>query len=199
MWPWEHLAVAYLAYSLGRRLRKRAPPGHFEALALAFGSQFPDLVDKPLAWTFHVLPSGLSLAHSLLVAVPTTVAVFVLAGLRDLRRRSVAVAFGTGYVLHLPADGLYPIVYGSAPRWQFLLWPLIPASGATQAGFLENVVYYLGNYLHVLATPKGLVFVVAELLLLGTALGMWLRDGRPGVRPFVDVVCGRQTQDRHSH
>ena len=48
MWPWEHLAIGYLAYSLLGRLAWRRPPTVGTAITVAFGTQFPDLVDKPL-------------------------------------------------------------------------------------------------------------------------------------------------------
>ena len=37
-------------------------------LALAIGTQLPDLIDKPLTYQFAVLPSGRSLGHSLFFA-----------------------------------------------------------------------------------------------------------------------------------
>ena len=48
MWPWEHLTIGYLAYSLLSRLAWRRPPTVGTAITVAFGTQFPDLVDKPL-------------------------------------------------------------------------------------------------------------------------------------------------------
>ena len=65
MWPWGHLAVGYLVYSGLSRWRFGRLPGSVATLAVALGTQLPDLVDKPLAWTVNVLASGRSLAHSL--------------------------------------------------------------------------------------------------------------------------------------
>ena len=48
MWTWEHLAIGYLAYSLLSQLAWRRPPTVGAAITVAFGTQFPDLVDKPL-------------------------------------------------------------------------------------------------------------------------------------------------------
>jgi hypothetical protein len=61
MWPWEHLAVGYLLYSVSCVLWGRYPT-RIGVAALAFGTQFPDLVDKPLGWWLGVLPSGQSFA-----------------------------------------------------------------------------------------------------------------------------------------
>jgi len=70
MWPWGHLAVGYVAFSVFVRFRLgRQPSGH-AALALAVATQLPDLIDKPLAWQFGLLSSGISVAHSILVGVP---------------------------------------------------------------------------------------------------------------------------------
>ena len=68
MWPWEHAAVAYLCWAA---LDRRAARSEGAAVvAVLVGSQFPDLIDKPLSWVFQVLPTGQSLAHSLLFALP---------------------------------------------------------------------------------------------------------------------------------
>ena len=68
--PLGHAAFGYVLYSLYTRLHLNHPPQGLAALALAFGTQFPDLIDKPLTWTFAVLPYGRSFAHSLFTLVP---------------------------------------------------------------------------------------------------------------------------------
>jgi len=68
MWPWGHLAVGYLLWSVLVRDRRFRPPTGAETLLLAVGTQFPDAVDKPLAWSLGVLPNGRSLAHSVFLA-----------------------------------------------------------------------------------------------------------------------------------
>ena len=60
MLPWGHLAVGYLAYSLAVRVRSGGPPAGLAVAALAVGTQFPDLIDKPLVSWVSVLPSGRS-------------------------------------------------------------------------------------------------------------------------------------------
>ncbi|MFC6793255.1 metal-dependent hydrolase [Halobaculum halobium] len=131
MFPWDHLAIGYVAVSLLFRIRGRRV-GALACAALALGSQFPDLVDKPLAWAFTVLPGGTTLAHSVFVAVPLSAAVYVLA--RHRARASVGAAFGVAYVLHLPADLLYgPLATGDPIRVGAVLWPLVSTPG-TAAG-----------------------------------------------------------------
>ncbi|MFC7165331.1 metal-dependent hydrolase [Halospeciosus flavus] len=112
MWPWEHLAVGYVAVSILFRWHGRRV-GALDAVAVGVGAAFPDLVDKPLAWAFDVLPSGTSVAHSVFVAVPLAVAVWFVAARRD--RRSVGAAFAVSYLLHLPSDALYgPLTDGGS-------------------------------------------------------------------------------------
>ena len=50
--PWGHLAIGYLCLSLAIRARWRVPPQGPAVIAVAIGTQLPDLIDKPLAWTF---------------------------------------------------------------------------------------------------------------------------------------------------
>lgn len=70
MWPWGHLAVGYLLYSAAVRLRTGRPPRAAAVVLLLAGTQLPDVVDKPLAWVYHVVPQGYAVGHSVFVAVP---------------------------------------------------------------------------------------------------------------------------------
>ncbi|HET7325515.1 MAG TPA: metal-dependent hydrolase, partial [Halococcus sp.] len=110
MWPWGHLAVGYLLYSAFARRRFDRPPDDAAALCVAVGTQFPDIVDKPLAWTFHLLPSGRSFAHSLLTAAIVCGVVGWYAHRRE--QPHVATAFAVGYVSHLFTDALSPLLGG---------------------------------------------------------------------------------------
>lgn len=174
MWPWEHVAVAYLAYSLYARAVYRRPPRGDAAIVLVLAAMAPDLIDKPLAWGVDVLPSGRSLAHSLFVAIPTIGLSARLAG----RRLGVAVAFG--YLWHLAGDVVYPVALGDPPSLYFLFWPVIDQPAMDTAGLFVRSRYLLGDFLAFLATTRGRVYAVFEGLLLGTALVCWLVDGRPG-------------------
>jgi len=125
MWPWAHAVFGYAWYLLARpRAVKRAD--RYALLAALFGSQFPDLVDKPLAWGLAVIPSGRSLAHSLLTAAVVCAVVYYAAAVRG-RRREVGLAFAVGYLSHLAGDALAPAFGGSYAELGFLLWPLSPA------------------------------------------------------------------------
>ena len=170
MLPWGHLALGYLLYSgLSRVWRHHSPPAT-GTVALAVGTQFPDLVDKPLAWWFGVLPDGRSLGHSLLVGV------VVLLALRQVAKASGRgrewVAFALGYLSHLFGDTLSPLVQLDLRELGFLGWPLVPAVADDHTG---GIVAHFANL------DVGVPFW-AEFGLALLALGVWYREGAPGLR-----------------
>lgn len=123
MFPWTHAAFGYvllvlLVFAMGRRVSRA------ELVAVVVGTQLPDLVDKPLAWGFAALPSGRSLAHSLLLAVPLVAAVVAVAWSR--RHVEAGVAFGLGYLSHLIGDTYVAVYYWRTEEFTFLLWPVLP-------------------------------------------------------------------------
>ncbi len=179
MWPWEHLAIGYLAYSFFIRYATGHMPRRLAVVALAFGTQFPDLVDKPLGWGTTLLPSGISFAHSLLVAVPLVALAVGVCSVVD--RADVGIAFAIGYLLHLPADAVYPLLIGGRLNWTFFLWPLIPAPEAT-VSIIPFVRDLAGQFLAFLATPRGRLYFLLELGLVGGATLRWYVDGAPGLR-----------------
>ena len=123
MLPWTHAVFGYLLLVLiGISLRRRL--SRAELLAVLVGTQLPDVVDKPLAWSLSVLPSGRSLAHSLLVAVPLCVVVLAVAWRRS--HPEVGVAFAVGYASHLVGDTYVAAYYWRPEELTFLLWPLLP-------------------------------------------------------------------------
>jgi len=178
MWPWEHLAVGYLLHSgVVRALRRRAPTDA-GALALAVGTQFPDLVDKPGDWVFGVLPSGTSVAHSVFVAVPVSLSAVELS-----RRRGApeaGVAFAVGYLSHLVGDVSYPALLGSEPAYGAVLWPFGPDYPERSVGAFELVAGFFDRYVSHLTSPAGIRYALAELSVLGLAVLAWLWDGKPG-------------------
>jgi hypothetical protein len=179
VWPWEHLAVGYLVYSVATRALSSHRLTATTVAALAFGTQFPDLVDKPLGWGTTLLPSGLSLAHSVLFAVPFS-ALVVTVG-TAFGRTGVAAAFALGYLTHLPGDVIYPLLVTGDLSLGFLLWPLVPADPSTVAvlPFVEELAV---RFLRFLRTPRGLLYLILELGLLGAASARWYTDGLPGLR-----------------
>ena len=177
MWPWGHLVSGYLVYSLGRRAAGRPPPTTVTTLALAFGTQFPDLVDKPLAWYFGVLPNGRSLAHSLITA--TAVCALVVWIAHRYGRGEIGVAFSVGYLAHLPGDSLGALRNGNYDALAFLLWPVLPpveyAEKMSFAVHLAEIEFTFPPSLSV------------ELAVFAFALLVWLYDGMPGIDLLVIV------------
>ena len=176
MWPVGHVAVAYLCYRLSTRARFEAPPAHGPVLLLLFASQFPDLVDKPLSWYAGVLPTGRTLAHSLLFLLPLSLVVYRLA--RRYDRGEYGIAFGIGAISHALVDAV-PVLWNPEAEAAFLLWPLLPVHPYENGA--PTVVGLLGDsltdpYLHL------------EFVLLAIALVLWRRDGYPGLEPIRAVL-----------
>ncbi|WP_299266420.1 metal-dependent hydrolase [Halorientalis sp.] len=174
MWPWGHAAVGYLLYTAYRRSRFDLRPNGVAVVALAVGTQLPDLIDKPLAWQFAILPNGRSFGHSLLIAAALLLALWLVA--RRLSARESGVAFGIGYLGHLFGDALYPALAGEFYDIGFLGWPLIPAIEYELAtgGFLDNLF----------ALDLG-PLALFELGLTVVAVALWYRHGVPGLGVVV--------------
>ena len=169
MWPWGHLAVGYLLYSLYTRGKSRTPPDDIATLFVALGTQFPDLVDKPLAWTFQLLPSGRSLAHSLYALILVSLVVAWIAKRRG--QPQVGPAFALGYASHLIADGIAPFLEDDFSKLTYLGWPLLPAPDyGIEYGFLYR-------FTHLEFTPSFLLEIGLGVLVFS----LWIVDGTPGV------------------
>lgn len=189
MWPWEHLAIGYLAYSALSRYRHGESPTTTATVAVAFGTQFPDLVDKPLAWGLDLVASGVSVAHSIFTAL--TLSVVAIALCRRTERPRLGVAFAVGYLSHLPADVVYGAVFGQQLRVGPYLWPLVESAPSAGRGLLDNVAYYLVRFVIFLTTERGLAFLSLEVLLLSFTAWIWVRDGCPGLPVRTTVVDRR--------
>lgn len=192
MWPWDHLALGYVAYSLLRRATGRAPPS---ALAVGFvvvGSQLADLIDKPLGWVLHVLPSGASMAHSLLFAVP--VCLLVVAWRARRGAPDQGLAFAVAYLLHLPADAYYPVVLGGQAKPYIVFWPVVPGQHSSPADASAYLLSLIGDFAGALTGPGGVYLVALELAFVGSAVLLWYLDGLPGVPVDRGRRGGRRTQ-----
>jgi len=185
MWPWGHAAVGYLLYRAGLRDRGGDPTGP-ATIALGIGTQFPDLIDKPLGWTFGLLPSGRSLAHSLLTAALVIAVVYALARRYGDGAPAAAGAFGVGYVSHSLADLPPGLLVGAAPLETagFLVWPVVPAY--VYAGE-ESFAAHL--------PPEPTPYLAVQFGLFAVATALWLRDGAPGLGTLARAV-GRPTGPR---
>ena len=178
MWPWGHLGVAYILYSLYSRGRFRRPPRPEPALAVVIGSQFADLIDKPLAWGLGILPGGRTLAHSLVFAGILIVVVYAIAFATE--RVETATAFILAHLSHLIADLPPRLLLGYPVGTEFLFWPFLPQPAF---GYNERV-FEPPAVVEFIVTPltDPLLFSLFELLLFGLAIGLWYLDGRPGLQ-----------------
>ena len=178
MWPWGHLAAGYLVYTAYIRLHTGDPPADVPALVALLGTQLPDLVDKPLAWSLAVLPTGRSLGHSLVVGAVVLPVAWALAARRDAR--PLAAALSIGWLSHLLGDALYPLVNGEFAHVAFLAWPLLPLPAyEVEASFAAHFA--------LLSPSPTLAF---ELALVALASLAWHADGHPGLAT-VRSLSGR--------
>lgn len=183
MWPMGHAAVAYLLYVGYRRLGTGRAPAGAAVLLVAIGSQFPDLVDKPLSWYLGMLPTGRSLAHSLIVLGPLTGLAYAVA--QQFDRTDVAAAFGIGAVSHTLVDAGPALWSGSDAS--FLLWPI-----AVVEPYEEGAPSVLAMLLESLTDP----YFHLEFVLLAVAFMVWRHDGYPGLSLFRPQIAEESEEVR---
>ncbi|ELZ44928.1 hypothetical protein C464_12990 [Halorubrum coriense DSM 10284] len=137
MLPLGHLTFAYLWYVLYAASSTHRLPARFALIPLAIGSQFPDLIDKPLAYV-GVLISGRSLAHSLFTFAICSLGVYWVAirfrgrwtpeSFAERLRIVTPAAFAAGYVSHLVGDSYRSLLIGDFWSVRFLVFPIYPIS-----------------------------------------------------------------------
>ncbi len=180
MWPMGHVAIAYLLYTVSTRHRFDAAPTAAGAVTVGIGSLFPDLVDKPLAWYVGVLPTGRTLAHSLVVLVPFVLVVYGLARWRGMEE--YGFAFGLGAISHAVVDAV-PALWMGVDEATFLLWPLISVER-----YEEGAPTVLGLLRESLTDP----YFLSEFVFLAVALAVWRADGYPGLELLPGLSGPRQ-------
>jgi hypothetical protein len=178
MWPWEHAALGYLLYSLGRRALGHDPPDDDVTTVLAVATVLPDLVDKPLSWGLGLFPTGYAVAHSIFLAVPLAAAALGLG--RKYERLSLGVAFVVGYWSHLLGDVVNPLRTGDPLDWTRVLWPVVEAQPYETNRGLDRGLLYLREFFGAIPTMDPLGILVLVGLPLITAF-VWLLDGAPGL------------------
>lgn len=180
MWPWGHLAFGYVLLSLVSRGWFDEPPRGSAVYVLAVATQLPDLVDKPLSWVFGVFPTGYSVAHSALVAVPVGVGVAALALRRG--RPDAGLAFVVGYWSHLVGDLAVGIATGQSTVIGRVLWPVVTVPPyAERMGALERGMEYLVAFLAEIRTPDDPTLLLLYVGPFAVAVVVWVVDGMPGI------------------
>ena len=189
MWPWGHAAFGYVLVSLGSRVVRRKPPSGAAVFALLVATQLPDLVDKPLSWVFDLFPQGVSVAHSVFVAVPLGLAVVGVAVARN--RTEGGAAFTVGWWSHLVGDVGAALLYGFG--WDHalkrVLWPVATFPPyEDQKLALERVAEYLLEFLATLSTTEQLGVFAVYFGPFFVAFLLWLVDGAPGVAELRELA-----------
>ncbi|MCU4743569.1 metal-dependent hydrolase [Natronoglomus mannanivorans] len=180
--PWGHLAVGYLVYTIGTRVWHRRPPTGEATLVLVFGTQLPDLIDKPLQWYFG-LYDGRAIGHSLLVVVPLCLATYLFFRRHD--RTDLGVAFAVGVLTHILGDAWRAIYLGDIRgRAPYLLWPIWepPTYSAQNPG--DHLDKWLATVRSInFESPSAFVDTLFSLPVVFSVLFfvLWAVDGFPGV------------------
>lgn len=182
MWPWDHLAFGYVLYTVWRRTVRWDPPDGVAIAILLLGTQLPDLLDKPLAWSLEVFPSGLSVGHSLVFLVAAS-AVATVVGIR-IGRIDLSAAFAIGLISHLLGDILFAVLLDSPVTYELVLWPFVEIPPEHVDGLLTTTATLWTRYLDFLSTTTGRMYLFLDLLLLSVATASWLVDGAPGTVAF---------------
>lgn len=181
MWPWEHAIVAYLAYSLCCHIVFRKSPTGAEAFTVVFASLLPDLIDKPLAWEFGVFDNGYAIGHSIFFAVP--LAIFAGTTAHAVTRPRVGLAFGLGYLSHLPADVVDSVFRKGIFQIELMLWPIASVYGQPPGpGVLEVFIHSSGRYWRAVLAGDLSTYLLLQFGLAGVVLLVWLVDGAPVLR-----------------
>ncbi len=165
MLPHEHFLVAFLPVCAYVLMRDRRLPSRWLVFVVFVGSQFPDLIDKPLAHQLGLIPSGRVFMHSLPFAIPI-VALAVVYGWYTDRVRGGAV-FAFAYLSHIVADNYRELFDPSTPIPPDLLWPFRPpAPRSTVPGWVGPDQIWLH------------VWTVFSVVVLAVALYLLARDLR---------------------
>lgn len=189
MWPWEHAIVGYIVYSLFCHVIFRDSPGGLDAFTVVFASVLPDIIDKPLAWEYGVFDAGYALGHSIFFVVPLSIVVGVVA--RSVGRPRTGIAFGLGYLLHLPSDVVDAYVREDVFQPALMLWPLETVNPHDHGqGFVDQFLEFFTRYQHELLAGDLSTYVWIQLGLTAFAALIWLFDGAPVLRELL-LGCKR--------
>lgn len=100
--PFSHVLVPVGGLAVYTLSRERALPESEVVLLVAFAALLPDLVDKPLAWTFGATSSGRLVGHSVVVGGPLAAVVVAVAA--RFGYRQCGYAYALGHLSHLALD-----------------------------------------------------------------------------------------------
>lgn len=181
--------MGYLVYSLFSHIYYRESPDGLEAFVVVFASVLPDLIDKPLAWEYGVFETGYALGHSIFFAVPLSIVVGLLA--KRVERPRSGIAFGLGYLLHLPTDVIDGYYRDGVFEVSILLWPI--ERGASPGhqhdpGFIDQFWNHFGQYLAELTAGDPSMYILAQFGMTLFVFLLWLYDGVPVLAEIVAEI-----------
>lgn len=182
MLPLGHLAFAYLWYAIYLAVGPHRLPVRLALVPLVTGSQFPDLVDKPLAY-LGVIRYGRSLAHSVFAFAICSLAVWWIANrcrgrwtaetVPERLRLVTPAAFAIGYVSHLLGDTYQFFLAGDLRAARFLMYPLVPVP-VSPADDIAPWVRLFRIYQEMGTHPQVNVIVLAAVVFVGVRVRQYL-------------------------
>lgn len=114
------------------------------------------------------MPYGRSFAHSLVVLIPLSLALYLV--LKRREQVDYVLAFTTGALSHVIVDVLPAIVSREYEFASVLFWPLLPVAVRSAPGSFSDHV------LRIKPTP----YFIFQIVLTIIAGLLWRRDGKPG-------------------
>jgi len=186
MWPWEHAVLGYVALSAFTHVSDGRSPGWPAVVAVLIGSQLPDLIDKPLAWSVGIVDTGYAVGHSVFFSLVVLVVVLAVGLDRD-----GLVALGIGHWLHAPADLAHNYVATGTLTPEIVLWPFVSRTQGVQSKTIdpfEAAVGRFGQYGSALAGGDVTPYLLFQLSLSIGAVVLWFYDGAPVLREGATTV-----------
>lgn len=177
MWPWEHVAIAYVIFSLAYKGIGSKPPQGTAVWVLVMAALLPDAIDKPLAWQWNIFETGYGLGHSIFFAIPLTV--LILGICWRANRPAHGIAFAIGYLSHLVLDVVPLYLRSGRLELHRILWPIAEAPQPhANESFLDGLQTYLSMAVSGIGTSEAVIILVAFFGMVG----LWILDGMPGRR-----------------
>jgi hypothetical protein len=161
MFPAGHLLFALVPVCVYVVLRDRQLPSPHLIAVVGFGSQFPDLIDKPLHLESHVIVSGRVGTHSLPIAIPIALAVIWYA--RKTERFRGGLAFVFAYGTHIYGDVRHTLFSPDRNISPDLFWPLTEPVPRPETPFWAGPDLL---YVHVWTVVSITAISIAGILLL---------------------------------
>jgi len=161
MLPPEHFLAAFVPVLAYFAIRYRQFPSVGVVFVVFVGSQFPDLIDKPLSLA-NVIPWGRVFIHSLPFAIP--IAAVVLWYAVATNQQHLGGGFVFAYLLHIPGDWYGRLLSGDIPP--DLLWPImsIPAHpDAPGWGGPGDIYAYIWSFYAILLLSLAITMLTANV------------------------------------